>query len=71
MEGFVELDGSGDDDGGVPIFGGETAGGAFFFWCKVAVVFKDDIFAEWGEDILEDGGVLLDDGGKRDDVDDA
>ena len=74
VEGFVELDGGGDDDGGVPVFSGEPGGGGLAFFLiggEVGVVFDEGCFAKRGEEVAEDGGVLLDDGGEGDYVDDA
>ena len=47
-ERFVELDGGGDDDGCVPVFGGESGSGGLVFFllgCEIGVMFDDDVFA--------------------------
>ncbi|EKX93858.1 hypothetical protein HMPREF9996_02141 [Aggregatibacter actinomycetemcomitans Y4] len=75
-EGFEELHGGADDDGHVPVFGGAAQ---FVFGVNVlqlavvkgAVVFQHGGFAPFAEGFAELGGVLFDDAGKRDDVDDA
>ena len=64
----------GNDDGGVPVFGGKAGGCRLVFFLiggKVGVVFDYGILTEGSKDLAEDGGVLLNNGGKRNDVDDA
>ena len=73
MEGFEKLDVGRDNEAGVPVFGGETRGGGEMggVGIEIGVVLDDNIGAERGEDFAEDGRVLLDDTGERQDVDDA
>ena len=75
-EAFKELDGGGDDDGRVPVFTGVAqfvAGVAVLQFAVIegAVLFQHRRFAERAEGVAEGGGVLLNDAGKGDDVDDA
>ena len=69
-ERLEELDVGGDDQRGIPVFDGELAGRgvAVGRWLEVAVVFEEGVVAEG---VAEDLGVLLDDAGKGDRVDDA
>lgn len=73
VKGFEELDVSGDDDACVPIFGGKPIGCGFVLriGVEVRMMLEHYVGTEGGECFAENGGVLLDDGGERDDVDDA
>lgn len=73
VEGLEELDVGGDDDAGVPVFGGEAVsrGLVFRVGIEIRVVLENDVGTESGERFAEDAGVLLDDGGEGDDVDDG
>ena len=73
VERLEELNVGGDDDSRVPVFRSETRGGGdvVLVGVEIGVVLDHDIVAEGGKDLAEDGGVLLDDTGEREDVDDA
>ena len=50
VEGFVELNGGGDDDRRVPVFCSETRGfglSRFGVGREIRVVLNDDVFAKW------------------------
>lgn len=67
-KGLEELNVGGDDERGVPIFGGEVGPGVFPLRIDVTMMLEHGASAK---SLAEDISVLLDDGGVGDDVDDA
>jgi len=74
-KGFKKLDVGGDNEGSIPIFGGEAVVLGFFGGIEFGVVFEDNISTEFagkvGKDCAKDVGVLLDDAREWDDEDEA
>ena len=75
-EGFEELHGGGHDNRRVPVFRGKAQfvfGGLILQFAVVegAVVFQYGLFAQFAKGFAEFGGILFDDAGERNDVNDA
>ena len=75
-EGFEELHGGGHDNRRVPVFRGKAQfvfGGLILQFAVIegAVVFQHGLLAQFAKGFAELGGVLFDDAGEGDDVDDA
>lgn len=74
-EGLKESDVGGDDERGVPVFGGKTVGLGFPGGVELRVMFENDVASEFlgqkCEHFAEDVGVLFDDAGERDNENDA
>ncbi|OYU99105.1 MAG: hypothetical protein CFE26_26360 [Verrucomicrobiales bacterium VVV1] len=74
-QGFEEADVGGDNNGGVPVFGGEAVVFSLVLRIELGVVFENDVAPEFFGELSEDGpkdvGVLFDDAGKGDNEDNA
>ena len=75
-EGFEELHGGGHDNRRIPVFRGKAQfvfGGLILQFAVVesAVVFQHGLFAQFAKGFAKFGGILFDDAGERDDVNDA